>query len=228
VSSSLGGGGGGGTSGAGGGPGGGGWTAAGSGLATSEELYDLKCELSMVGMQVEQLRDMVLRLESTVSTEFRALTARLEAVLGGGGVEGTGSPASAGGGGPASGGRGSVASGGAVTPRRPSTWAPGASALRRELTAVAAADSSLRRRSSSLELGGSGGSSSGAPSGACGAPLDALRGRKVTLWTGTWNVGAKDPFDGGLGERGEEEGGGLWNASSVRMGMRTWCTLFVH
>ncbi len=29
-----------------------------------------------------------------------------------------------------------------------------------------------------------------------GAPVEVLKGRKVTVWSGTWNVGAKDPFEG--------------------------------
>lgn len=31
--------------------------------------------------------------------------------------------------------------------------------------------------------------------------MEALRGRKVTIWSGTWNVGAKEPFEGERGPR---------------------------
>ena len=102
----------------------------------SEELHDLRCEVSTLAVQVEQLRDLVLRLEANVSGEMKSISQKLDALLSGEG--GAGSPLSLGS------GRGA----GHLTPRRPSVWSVPASALRREsgpLAGVVSSDGAMRR-----------------------------------------------------------------------------------
>ncbi len=156
------------------------------------EFQGLRTELSSLSGQVTTLRETVLRLESNVALEFQALTAKLDLLLG------TVTPLQR----QASPSEGSslamssplIATGYGLSSPKPSPLARPMSMVwppRRE-PSVSGEPSPLHRRGVSMDMSHLTSPALSATAAAqTGPDLETLRGRKVSLWTGTWNVGAK-------------------------------------
>jgi hypothetical protein len=182
------------------------YTPVTDGYSMCGDMAALRTETAALSKQVNQLRQTVLRLETKVASELTSLHEKLDTLLrrsaqpATSGLSVSSSPA------PLSSHLGSPSSVGSkspsvslprtsplpLQPRRPSVAV--SSALRRESSAM----DHFNRRTYSVDGGlpspGNGSTamwSGGTASGYAGAPIEVLQGRKLALWVGSWNVGAK-------------------------------------